>query len=247
MRTNTSPADFHGMVAAQGILTSRGGLVSHAAVVARGLGKPAVCGAEEFVVDRGGTFATVGSVPDRARATCCPSTARRATSCSVRCRSCRRTRPRNSTACWPGPTNCAAWRSSPTPTRRPDATAARAAGATGIGLCRTEHQFLGDRLPLVQDVILAETRRGARRGAERTRIGAAARLRGTAGSDGRTAGHGAAARPAVARIPARPRRTARGRSTGRLDASRTRSCSRRRSPGGRSTRCSASGVCASGC
>ena len=46
VRTETSPEDVHGMIAAQGILTSRGGLVSHAAVVARGWGKPAVVGAE---------------------------------------------------------------------------------------------------------------------------------------------------------------------------------------------------------
>jgi pyruvate,orthophosphate dikinase len=46
VRPETSPDDLHGMIAAEGILTSRGGLVSHAAVVARGMGKPAICGAE---------------------------------------------------------------------------------------------------------------------------------------------------------------------------------------------------------
>src|SRR3989440_13055878 len=51
VRPETSPDDLHGMIAAEGILTSRGGLVSHAAVVARGMGKPAICGAEAVVID----------------------------------------------------------------------------------------------------------------------------------------------------------------------------------------------------
>src|SRR5262249_36532704 len=56
VRPETSPDDLHGMIAAEGILTSRGGLVSHAAVVARGMGTPAVCGASERDIDvEGGT------------------------------------------------------------------------------------------------------------------------------------------------------------------------------------------------
>ena len=51
VRPETSPDDLHGMIAAEGILTSRGGLVSHAAVVARGMGTPAVCGANELDID----------------------------------------------------------------------------------------------------------------------------------------------------------------------------------------------------
>ncbi len=51
VRPETSPDDLHGMIAAEGILTSRGGLVSHAAVVARGMGKPAICGAEAVKID----------------------------------------------------------------------------------------------------------------------------------------------------------------------------------------------------
>src|SRR5215472_8320373 len=51
VRPETSPDDVHGMIAAEGILTSRGGLVSHAAVVARGMGKPAVCGASALDID----------------------------------------------------------------------------------------------------------------------------------------------------------------------------------------------------
>src|SRR2546430_1646627 len=57
VRPETSPDDLHGMIAAEGILTSRGGLVSHAAVVARGMGKPAVCGAAQLDINvDGGEF-----------------------------------------------------------------------------------------------------------------------------------------------------------------------------------------------
>src|SRR6202035_3605127 len=62
IRPETSPDDLHGMIAAEGILRSRGGLVSHAAVVARGMGKPAVCGAEAVKIDlAGGTFTAGGT------------------------------------------------------------------------------------------------------------------------------------------------------------------------------------------
>ncbi|MFA9445745.1 pyruvate, phosphate dikinase [Egicoccus sp. AB-alg6-2] len=156
VRTNTSPADFHGMVAAQGVLTSRGGLVSHAAVVARGLGKPAVCGAEELVVDRSGTFASVGSVRIRAGdLLSIDGTTGDVVLGEV---------PVLPPDMPPELERLLAWADA---TRRlavianadtaTDAVTARDAGATGIGLCRTEHQFLGDRLPLVQAVILAET------------------------------------------------------------------------------------------
>ena len=57
MRKETSPDDLHGMVAAKGVLTSRGGKTSHAAVVARGMGRTCVCGAESLDVDtREGRF-----------------------------------------------------------------------------------------------------------------------------------------------------------------------------------------------
>src|ERR1700744_6628953 len=51
VRRETNPEDLHGMIAAQGVLTSRGGKTSHAAVVARGMGKTCVCGAEEREID----------------------------------------------------------------------------------------------------------------------------------------------------------------------------------------------------
>ena len=62
VRPETSPDDLHGMIAAEGILTSRGGLVSHAAVVARGMGKPAICGAEGIKIDLKGRQFKAGDV-----------------------------------------------------------------------------------------------------------------------------------------------------------------------------------------
>ncbi|MBS3940995.1 MAG: pyruvate, phosphate dikinase, partial [Actinobacteria bacterium] len=156
IRTNTSPADFHGMVAAQGILTSRGGLVSHAAVVARGLGTPAVCGAEELVVDRSGTYATVNGI----RILAGDLVSIDGTTGDVVLGEVPVLPPDTP----PELQRLLAWSDE---VRRmvvianadtaQDATVAREAGAMGIGLCRTEHQFLGDRLPLIQSVILADS------------------------------------------------------------------------------------------
>ena len=60
VRRETSPEDFHGMVAARGIVTAHGGTTSHAAVVARGMGKPCVTGAGALEVNEAGGFLTVG-------------------------------------------------------------------------------------------------------------------------------------------------------------------------------------------
>src|SRR5579859_5740218 len=63
VRRETNPDDLHGMIAARGILTSRGGKTSHAAVVARGMGKTCVCGADELEVDvHAGRFAAPGGI-----------------------------------------------------------------------------------------------------------------------------------------------------------------------------------------
>src|SRR5678809_1587128 len=61
VRRETNPDDLDGIIAAQGVLTSRGGRTSHAAVVARGMGKTCVCGAEELEVDTKARRMTVGS------------------------------------------------------------------------------------------------------------------------------------------------------------------------------------------
>src|SRR5699024_7650395 len=62
VRIETSPEDIHGMIAAQGILTSRGGMTSHAAVVARGMGKPCVCGATNLKIDYAKATMQVGDI-----------------------------------------------------------------------------------------------------------------------------------------------------------------------------------------
>ncbi len=76
MRVETSPEDIHGMHAAEGILTTRGGMTSHAAVVARGMGKPCVSGAGTLRVDYRATSTLIGAGARRSgRATSSPSTA----------------------------------------------------------------------------------------------------------------------------------------------------------------------------
>src|SRR3954451_18606711 len=157
VRPETSPDDLHGMIAAEGILTSRGGLVSHAAVVARGMGTPAVCGANELEIDvsarichvNGATVhegdvisinGTTGEVVIGAVPLVEPDpTTRFFTALLGWADGFRRMKVRTN-ADLPH-----------------DAEVARKFGSEGIGLCRTEHMFLGDRLPLVQRFILADT------------------------------------------------------------------------------------------
>ena len=173
VRRETSPDDLVGMVAAEGILTSRGGKTSHAAVVARGMGKTAVCGTESISVDEKKLQFTVGDLVVREGevisidgSTGCvylgeisvtqspvtsylegklSATAKDATAVvkavdrilqhadEIRKLSVRA--------------------NADTPE---DAQRARNLGAEGIGLCRTEHMFLGDRRSFVERVVLAE-------------------------------------------------------------------------------------------
>ena len=155
VRNETTPADVHGMMVAEGLLTTRGGLVSHAAVVARGWGTPAVVGADQIVIgDRAfrvgdttvvegdvisidgasgtvvlGEVATASAGPPEAFTTLLGwADAIRAGHLAVRANADTGT----------------------------DAARARELGAEGIGLCRTEHMFLAaDRLPVVRRMILA--------------------------------------------------------------------------------------------
>ncbi|MDG2112468.1 MAG: pyruvate, phosphate dikinase, partial [Actinomycetota bacterium] len=157
VRQETSPEDVHGMAASVGILTSRGGLVSHAAVVARGWGTPAVCGADGIHlfddhfeahgrrINEGDVISLDGSTgevilgalemvgvdppPEFDEILSWADDIRRG-KMSVR-------------------TNADTGE---------DATVGRDFGAEGIGLCRTEHMFLGeDRLPIVRQMILANS------------------------------------------------------------------------------------------
>ena len=175
VRRETNPDDLNGMIAAEGILTSRGGKTSHAAVVARGMGKTCVCGAEELTVDtKGRQFSTkdgrvfeegtvisidgasgevfLGEVPvvaspvvlyfegnidaEAADADELVKAVHRIMRIADGCR------------------RMSVRANADTPE---DAARARRFGAQGIGLCRTEHMFLGDRRPMVEALILADT------------------------------------------------------------------------------------------
>ncbi|MET7388374.1 pyruvate, phosphate dikinase [Streptomyces sp. NPDC005529] len=175
IRRETNPDDLDGMIAAEGILTSRGGKTSHAAVVARGMGKTCVCGAEELEVDTkrrrmtapGGVVIEEGDVVSidgstgkvyRGEVPVVPSpvveyfegrmhagaddadelvaAVHRIMAYADRVR---RLRVRANAD------------------NAEDALRARRFGAQGIGLCRTEHMFLGDRRELVERLILADT------------------------------------------------------------------------------------------
>jgi pyruvate,orthophosphate dikinase len=175
VRRETTPDDLNGMIAAEGILTSRGGKTSHAAVVARGMGKTCVCGTSSLTVDTGGKrFTTedgrvfgegtvisidgtsgevfLGEVPvvsspvvryfegeidpEAADADEIVMAVHRMMSSADKYR------------------RMSVRANADTPE---DAARARRFGAQGIGLCRTEHMFLGDRREMVEALILADT------------------------------------------------------------------------------------------
>ena len=157
VRSETNPDDIHGIIYAQGILTSRGGMTSHAAVVARGMGKPCVCGCEsiridyktkEFTVDsiivKEGDIISIdganGNVILGEVAMIEPTLSEEFETLLL----------------WANEHKSLEVRANAdTPE---DALKARQFGAEGIGLCRTEHMFMNQkRMPIVQEMILAET------------------------------------------------------------------------------------------
>ncbi len=154
--TETTPDDIHGMVAAQGILTSRGGMTSHAAVVARGMGKPCVCGCEAIKVDFDRKEFMVGSkvIKEGDLVSIDGATG------NVILGTVPMVEPTMSKEFltflgWADELKRLGVRANAdTPE---DAVKAREFGAQGIGLTRTEHMFMGqDRLPHVQAMILAD-------------------------------------------------------------------------------------------
>ncbi|BCU82405.1 pyruvate, phosphate dikinase [Polycladomyces abyssicola] len=157
VRPETTPEDIHGIIAAEGVLTSRGGMTSHAAVVARGMGKPCICGCEELKIDLqrkelhigntvirqgdqlsidGGTGKVLlGEVP-----LIDPELSGEFQTLLEWADEVRKLKVRANAD------------------NPHDAAKAREFGAEGIGLCRTEHMFMeADRVPIVQEMILAET------------------------------------------------------------------------------------------
>lgn len=157
VRPETTPDDIHGVVAAQGVLTSRGGMTSHAAVVARGMGKPCVAGCEAIKIDLDKKEFTVGDVvvKEGDYITIDGSTG------EVILGQVRTIPPQLSEEfkvllSWADKFRKLGVRANAdTPA---DAKKALEFGAEGIGLCRTEHMFMApDRLPWVQKMIMAQT------------------------------------------------------------------------------------------
>jgi pyruvate,orthophosphate dikinase len=158
VRNETSPEDVHGMIAAEGILTTRGGLVSHAAVVARGWGKPAVVGAEAVRIS--GTGFTVGStrVAEGDFISIDGTTGQIALG-EVPLKDVDPPEEFKVVLAWADKIRKGRLAVRANADNGPDAANARSFGAEGIGLCRTEHMFLAeDRLPIVRRMILAGTR-----------------------------------------------------------------------------------------
>lgn len=157
VRSETTPEDIHGVIKAEGVLTSRGGMTSHAAVVARGMGKSCVCGCDaisinnaertftagKFEVKQGDWISIDGSTGRVFLGTVelkNPEMSQELTELLEMADSIRRLK---------------VYTNADTPE---DAAKAREFGAEGIGLCRTEHMFMSaDRLPVVQRMIMADS------------------------------------------------------------------------------------------
>ena len=156
VRSETSPEDVHGMLAADGILTARGGLVSHAAVVARGWGKPAVVGAEALRISR--RSFTVGQVTvAEGEWISIDGTAGEVVVGRVPLTAAEPPPEFETILEWADEIRQGELGVRANADTGEDAANARRLGAEGIGLCRTEHMFLGeDRLPVVRRMILAE-------------------------------------------------------------------------------------------
>jgi pyruvate,orthophosphate dikinase len=156
VRTETTPDDIHGIIAAQGILTSRGGMTSHAAVVARGMGKPCVCGCEALNINYHSKTVTVGqTIINEGDLLSIDGTTGRVILGIVPMKDPELSAEYLTLLSWADEYKSLEVRANAdTPD---DAQKALEFGAKGIGLTRTEHMFMGqDRLPYVQDMILAE-------------------------------------------------------------------------------------------
>ena len=162
VRVETSPEDIHGMHAAEGILTTRGGMTSHAAVVARGMGKPCVSGAGSLRVDYAGGSMRVGpKVFKKGDIITIDGSAGQVIEGAVKMLEPELSGDFGTLMQWADEARRMKVRTNAdTPT---DARTARQFGAEGIGLCRTEHMFFeGDRIIAVREMILADDEKGRR-------------------------------------------------------------------------------------
>ena len=156
VRTETSPEDIHGMHAARGILTARGGMTSHAAVVARGMGRPCVSGAGTLKIDAVRGEMVAGNVTiARGDVITIDGTSGQVFKGKVASRQPELTGDFGTLMGWADEVRRLKVRTNAdTPA---DAATARRFGAEGIGLCRTEHMFFeADRIVAVRQMILAD-------------------------------------------------------------------------------------------
>ena len=155
VRIETNPDDVHGMIAAEGVLTSRGGRTSHAAVVARGMGKPCVAGAETVQVDLvKRTFTAGGTKIKEGEPFTIDGSTGNVIQGQVPMLDAEISGELEEILRWADSfRRLEVWANGDYPH---DAVRAREFGAEGIGLCRTEHMFMQqERLPIVQKMILA--------------------------------------------------------------------------------------------
>ena len=167
VRWETTPDDIHGMIAAKGILTVHGGMTSHAAVVARGMGKPCVAGCDALSLDLKARVARIGEheLREGDQLTIDGGTGRVIVG-PVRLVPPQINEDFQTVLGWADDVRQLKVRANAdTPE---DAVRAREFGAQGIGLCRTEHMFFGDeRLPVVQEMIMARDEQGRRSALDR--------------------------------------------------------------------------------
>ncbi len=155
VRIETCPDDIHGIVPAQGIVTARGGMTSHAAVVARGMGKPCVSGCEELKIDLHNELMRVGQhVFHKNDVISIDGSNGEIYAGAIPTTSIKLSSQFHTLLSWADDVRELGIRTNAdTPE---DAALARKFGAEGVGLCRTEHMFMSqDRLPVVQQMILA--------------------------------------------------------------------------------------------
>ena len=178
VRDETTPEDFHGIVAARAVLTARGGMTSHAAVVARGMGKCAIVGCKDIEIDIerrtfhvNGTTVTEGDWITLDGATgrvfvgdlpTIPSEIVRVTSGALPASRAPMYQSFSSVLAWADDVRHLKVRANADTPK--DARIARQFGAEGIGLCRTEHMFFeGDRITAMREMIVARDEAGRRR------------------------------------------------------------------------------------
>ncbi len=162
VRPETSPEDFHGIVAARAVLTARGGMTSHAAVVARGMGKTCVVGAKDLEVDpAAGRFKVNGRAVKRGQVITVDGTTGRVILGAAKVVLPKVGAHFAKLMSWADARRRLRVRANAdTPT---DARRAREFGAEGVGLCRTEHMFFeGDRITAMREMIVAPDEPGRR-------------------------------------------------------------------------------------